>query len=96
MKTTISEPFFEAEPSRMDMTEAYNWYASNKSWTDSKKYIIEYLNKNNLSDKAEIIKKSPEYEISWVCGWIARMMTKGSKVNSSSKTYLQNYIEGIK
>lgn len=91
-----SEPKFDNVPSDSDMTGAFNFYGSEYSWADSKKFIIEYLRVKKLDKKADILKKYPEYEISWVCGWIARLITNGSIVTPNAQKYLDDFINTLK
>lgn len=92
----MAEPFFEKEPTALEIMQAFNWFAENKSWADSKKYIIEYLINNDMKDKADIIKKQPEYEISWVSGWICRLLSKKSKISNNDRIVLDQFIANIK
>ena len=91
----MAEPFFTEIPSDIQMTEAYNWYGENKSWADAKKYIIKYLDETGAKNLSNIMKNMPEYEISWVCGWISRLLSQGSKVPPSSSKYLSEWLTKI-
>ncbi len=91
----MAEPFFTDIPSSIQMTEAFNWYGENKSWADSKKYIQKYLSEHNKDELEQKVKKMSEHQISWVCGWICRLISQGSKVDASSNKYLNEWLEGL-
>ena len=89
----LEEPFFKEIPTSLQMTQAYNWYAENFTWKDSQKFIVEYLINKNEKIVSAYIKKLPESEISWACGWISRMLTNGSVVRQENRKYLSNFLE---
>ena len=88
----MTEPFFTEIPPSIEMVIAYNWYGENKSWADSKKYILTHLDKEGNTEAYEKVKKLPESGISWVCGWICRLIDQGSKVDPNSLVYLNKWI----
>jgi hypothetical protein len=89
------EPFFSEVPSGIQMTEAFNWYGSYKSWADSQKYIIEWLSAQKRTEDAVKVKSLAQHEISWVCGWICRLRSKGSKVNEQSVKYCDQWLSTL-
>jgi hypothetical protein len=86
------EPFFTETPSGIDTTMAFNWYGEFKSWADSQKYIIEWLSTQKRIEEANKVKALSQHEISWVCGWICRLQSKGSKVNEQSVKYRDQWL----
>jgi hypothetical protein len=91
----MAEPFFTEIPSGIQMTEAFNWYGENRSWSDSKKYIITYLVEHDRKNLAAHVKSLAEYEISWVCGWICRQISQDSKVPPDAIKYLETWLNEI-
>ena len=81
------EPFFTETPSSMQMTEAYNWYAEHKTWGDSQRYIFQWLTANKKYEEIAKFKLLSQHEISWVCGWICRLQSRGSKIDEQSIVY---------
>jgi hypothetical protein len=86
------EPFFTEIPSGIQVTEAYNWYGTWKSWADSQKYIVEWLTAQKRPDDAAKVKALPQHEISWVSGWICRLQSKGSKLDKGTIAYRDKWL----
>jgi len=88
-----AEPLFTEIPSSIQMTEAYNWYGTWKTWADSQKYIIDWLTAEKRTVEAANVKAMAQHEISWVSGWICRLQSKGSKVHASSIAYRDKWLK---
>jgi hypothetical protein len=102
LRTTIigssmaaTEPFFTEPPKAIDMALAYNWYGEYKTWADSQKYIVEWLSAEKRKDEATLVKSMAQHEISWVCGWICRLQSRGSKVDESSVNYRDRWLKSL-
>lgn len=89
------EPFFTEIPSGIQMTEAYNWYGTWKTWADSQKYIIEWLTTQKRTKELAIVKVMAQHDISWVSGWICRLQSKGSKVDQQSLNYRDKWLSSL-
>jgi hypothetical protein len=89
------EPVFAHIPTSTQMTQAFNHYAENYSWKDSRKFQTNFLIKRNLLELANYISHIEETEISWVSGWICRMIDNNSKINPDCIKYLERYLEGL-
>ena len=84
----VPEPIWEkqSEPcSQFDLVEAFQWYTSNKSNKDARKYLVDYLVKNNKLTSLQ--KQAAEYlNDSWntVDGWLARSLSRGANIPQKS------------
>jgi hypothetical protein len=89
------EPHFKTTPSKMDIILAFNWYAENYSWKQSRIWQVEFLRKASMFKLADYISNAEDSDISWVAGWICRMISNGSKLTIIEFNYLQKYLEKI-
>jgi hypothetical protein len=84
----IPEPTWEAQKetcTQIDLVKAFQWYNDNKASKDARKYLIEYLVKNNKINPLQ--KQAADYlNDSWniVDGWFARLLSRGAKVPERS------------
>lgn len=96
----IPEPTWEAQKSsctQYDLVRAFQWYNDNKTSKDARKYLVEYLTKNNKITVTQ--KKASEYlNDSWniVDGWFARLLSRGAKVPENSYNNFLHRIEEFK
>jgi hypothetical protein len=80
----VPEPTWEkrTEPcSQFELVRAFQWYTDNKNNKDARKYLIEYLVKNN--EITPLQKQAADYlNDSWniVDGWVARCLSRGAWV----------------
>jgi hypothetical protein len=80
----VPEPTWETrtEPCKQyDLIHAFQWYNHNKDSKDARKYLIEYLVKNN--EITPLQKQAADYlNNSWniVDGWLARCLSRGAWV----------------
>ena len=80
----IPEPIWEKRTgpcSQFDLVLAFQWYNDNKANKDARKYLIEYLTKNNLITPLQ--KQAAEYlNDSWNAtdGFLARCLSRGAWV----------------
>ncbi len=80
----VPEPTWEkrTEPcSQFELVRAFQWYTDNKNSKDARKYLIEYLVKNN--EITPLQKQAADYlNDSWniVDGWVARCLSRGAWV----------------
>jgi hypothetical protein len=88
----VPEPIWEkqTEPcSQFDLVHAFQWYNHNKESKDARKYLIEYLVKNN--EITPLQKQAADYlNNSWniVDGWLARCLNRGAVVPANT---LENF-----
>ena len=80
----VPEPTWEkrTEPcSQFDLVFAFQWYNHNKESKDARKYLVEYLTKNNQITELQK-QASSSLNLSWniVDGWLARCLSRGAWV----------------
>ena len=80
----VPEPTWEkrTEPcSQFDLVFAFQWYNHNKESKDARKYLVEYLSKNNQITELQK-QASSSLNLSWniVDGWLARCLSRGAWV----------------
>lgn len=88
----INEPIFTEIPSSIQMTEAFNFYAENFTWKNSKDFLLAYLQNRNLMVEYKYAKNIIDAELVWVSGFICRMIDNGSKIDESSQIYLDKIL----
>lgn len=92
----IPEPTWEAQKgtcTQFDLVRAFQWYNDNKNNKDARKYLVEYLVKNNKITPLQ--KQAAEHlNDSWniVDGWFARILSRGAKVPEN--TY-NNFLDRV-
>jgi hypothetical protein len=80
----VPEPSWEKQEgpcTQFDLVFAFQWYNHNKESRDARKYLIEYLVKNN--EISPLQKQAADYlNLSWniVDGWLARCLGRGALV----------------
>jgi len=78
----VPEPTWEkrTEPCmQYDLIHAFQWYNHNKESRDARKYLVEYLTKNNEITATQL-QAVPYLNLSWniVDGWLARCLSRGA------------------
>ena len=92
----IPEPTWEAQTTvctQFDLVRAFQWYNDNKTEKDARKYLLEYLSKNNKISAVQ--KQAAQYlNDSWniVDGWFARLLMRGAKVPQNNLVSFQERI----
>jgi hypothetical protein len=96
----IPEPTWEAQTTvctQFDLVRAFQWYNDNKTEKDARKYLLEYLSKNNKISAVQ--KQAAQYlNDSWniVDGWFARLLMRGAKVPQNNLVSFQERIATFK
>lgn len=96
----VPEPIWEKSThpcSQFDLVRAFQWYNHHKDSKDARKFLIEYLVKNNQITPAQ--KQAAEYlNLSWniVDGWLARCLSRGAWVPDNVYMNFQDRIVGFK
>lgn len=96
-KYTGPEPVFDDEiVSSENMSKAYNFYNYHYDYPDSRKFLIAYL-KAQKYDKAiiEKIHNLPDYFHVPTIGWIARILTRGVKINDISQKWFDVQLQTL-
>jgi len=84
----VPEPIWEKRTgpcSQFDLVHAFQWYNHHKDSKDARKYLIEYLSKNNqITDLQK--QAVPSLNLSWniVDGWLARCLSRGAWIPDTS------------
>lgn len=96
----IPEPVWENKVgtcSQFELVEVFQWYNHNKTNKDARKYLVEYLSKNNKITPLQ--KEAVEYlNDSWniVDGWLARCLSRGANVPENTLLNFENRIRDFK
>jgi len=96
----VPEPTWEKRTeacSQFDLVHAFQWYNHHKDSKDARKYLIEYLVKNNQI--TPIQKQAADYlNNSWniVDGWLARCLSRGAWVPDNVYQNFQDRIAGFR
>ena len=96
----VPEPIWEKSThacSQFDLVRAFQWYNHNKDSKDARKYLIEYLVKNNQI--TPIQRQASDYlNNSWniVDGWLARCLMRGAWVPDNTFNNFNDRIEEFK
>jgi len=96
----VPEPTWEKRTeacSQFDLVFAFQWYNHHKDSKDARKYLLEYLVKNNQI--TPIQKQAADYlNNSWniVDGWLARCLSRGAWVPDNVYQNFQDRIAGFK
>lgn len=94
---TGSEPSFLTEVvSQKQMADAYTYYNYHYDYTDSRKFLIAYM-KSKKFDKVivEKIQNLPDTFHVPTVGWIARILTRGAKINKISQSWFEGKIHSL-
>lgn len=84
----VPEPIWERRTgpcSQFDLVHAFQWYNHHKDSKDARKYLIEYLSKNNQITNLQK-QAVPSLNLSWniVDGWLARCLSRGAWIPDTS------------
>lgn len=94
-KPTSDEPIWDREKGEEQLPSILNWFSNNKSFDDSHKYLIEYLeNTQNNEDSIKHIKKLPSWKVGSY-GWLARLTLTSQHLPNKLKTKLDNKIKDL-
>lgn len=88
------EPKFSplAEVSKVEMSQALNWYSQNRASKDAQKYAIDYFKKKlKVTNVDSILKDQPS-----TFGFICRMLTHGAILSTKDQTWFDEQVELIK
>ena len=83
----VPEPIWEkrTEPCKQyDLVFAFQWYNHHKESKDARKYLVEYLTKNNQITELQK-QATSSLNLSWniVDGWLARCLSRGAWIPDS-------------
>jgi hypothetical protein len=90
------EPIFPIQPdpeSRFSaLARSFTWYTRFYSKKDAKELMCQYLDFNNRTDEAKLVRKVHESEFIITLCWIARMTLRGLELTEHEELTLQNEI----
>jgi hypothetical protein len=97
-KLAGAEPIFNpnivAEPSAL--ADAYNWYNVNYEYQDSRRFLVSYLKEQKTDPRiVDSVNNLPiTFHVTTV-GWVARILSRGAKVNSSCRQWFDAKVKEI-
>ena len=97
-KYTGAEPIFDPEVvvSADKMADAYNYYNYHNDYSDARKFLVTYLKtKKYDKDVIEKITNLPETFHTPTIGWIARILSKGVKINQFSQQWFDANLQRL-
>ena len=90
------EPTFTKPLTRIDYTNALNWYNYHSDVKDSKKYTIQYLKENKTKKETiEILEKAQE-DLFCNLGFVCRIKMRGGPITETNQKWIDETIESIK
>ena len=93
------EPLFVLQPDqdmrRVTMMRSFTWYNRFYGKKDAKELMSQYLDLNNRTTDAKILRKVHENEFLMTLCWLARMTLRGFELNEKEKLTLENEINRL-
>ena len=93
------EPLFVLQPDedkrRVTMMRSFTWYNRFYGKKDAKELMSQYLDLNNRSSDAKILRKVHENEFLMTLCWLARMKLRGFELNEHEDMTLENEISRL-
>lgn len=86
------EPVFTAPLTKMDYMNALNWYNYMCTNSEAKEYIVDYLKNIGKVVEAKKFKSVPDSLVPTTVAWICRMLSKGYKLPTETKEYIDSRI----
>ena len=86
------EPIFTKPLTKLQYTEALNWYNYMCSNTEAKEYIVDYLKNLGRVAEAKKFKSVPDSLVPTTVAWICRLLTKGYKLPTDTNEYINERI----
>ncbi len=75
------EPTFGDPKTELPLTRALSWYSNQKDWKDSKKYVLDYVKKNNYSKTIQEKLSSASEDLYKNLGFVCRMIMRGAQID---------------
>ena len=86
------EPVFTKALTQLDYMTALNWYNYMCTNTEAKEYIITYLKNLGRVEEAKKFKSVPDSLVPTTVAWICRLLSKGYKLPTDTKEYINSRI----
>lgn len=87
------EPLFKEVPSDLDYMKALTWYNLMRTKSDARSYLETYLKSNGRNATIKTLRRVPDIRISDQAAWIARMLSRGSKLTERSKNKMESLLQ---
>lgn len=87
------EPIFTKPLTQLDYMNALNWYNYMCSSSEAKEYIITYLKNLGRINDVKKIKSVPDNLVPTTVAWICRLLSKGYKLPTDTKEYIEERIK---
>jgi hypothetical protein len=89
------EPLFDKVPSISEYSQALTWYNYMCTNEEARDYLKDYLKSNSRIEELKKLNRVPDSWISTTACWIARMITRGSKMPETSQVFLEIKIKDM-
>ena len=86
------EPVFTKDLTQLDYMTALNWYNYMSTNVEAKEYIITYLKNLGRVEEAKKFKSVPDSLVPTTVAWICRLLSKGYKLPTDTKEYINSRI----
>ena len=89
------EPIFTKPLTRIDYTNALNWYNYMASNSEAREYIMDYLKNTGRPAEAKKIKSLSDSATPTTVAWICRMLTKGYELPENPKKFVEDRLKDL-
>jgi hypothetical protein len=94
-----TEPYFPVQPEGSErniaLARSFNWYNRFYSKKDAKELLCQYLDHNERTSDAKIVRKVEDREFLMTLCWLARMTLRGLELKDQEQETLQNEISRL-
>jgi len=94
-----TEPYFPVQPEGSErniaLARSFNWYNRFYSKKDAKELLCQYLDHNERTSDAKIVRKVEDREFLMTLCWLARMTLRGLELKEQEQKTLQNEISRL-
>lgn len=87
------EPLFNKVPTTAEYSQALTWYNYMCTNEEAKGYLKDYLKNQARTEELKKLNRVSDTWISTTACWIARLITRGSKLPDTAKEFLENKIK---
>jgi hypothetical protein len=87
------EPLFTETPSDLQYMQALTWYNIMCTKSDARNYLETYLKNTGRNATIKTLRRVPDVRISDHAAWIARMLSRGSKLTDRSRNKMEDLLQ---
>ena len=87
------EPLFDKVPSISEYSQALTWYNYMCTNDEARGYLKDYLKSKSRTEELKKLNRVSDTWVSTTACWIARMITRGSKMPETAGTFLETKIK---